>query len=83
MEMLGTEEEWRKLTSKLKVLRTMLEPIENDLQLESEWWDVVQRVFSKLLETYQGKPDEKWWSHIVDYLQEYSSAMFVLQSTFN
>ena len=36
VEMLGTEEDWKKLTSKLKVLRTLLEPIENDLGLVSE-----------------------------------------------
>ena len=75
VEMLGSEEDWRKLTSKLKVLRTLLEPIENDLYLRSEWWDVVQKVFNKLLETYQGKPDEKWWSHIIDYQEEYASGM--------
>jgi len=73
VEMLGSEEDWRKLTSKLKVLRTLLEPIENDLRLRSRWWGVVQEVFNNLLKTYQGKPDEKWWSHIVDYEQEYGS----------
>ena len=36
VEMLGTEDDWRKLQSKLKVLRTLLEPIENDLGLSSE-----------------------------------------------
>ena len=77
VEMLGSEEDWRKLTSKLKVLRTLLEPIENDLYLRSEWWVVVQKVFNNLLETYQGKPDEKWWSHIVDYEEEYASGMYL------
>ena len=76
VEMLGTEEDWQKLTTKLKVLRTLLEPMENDLYLPAEWWDVVQNVFCKLLETYQGKPDEKWWSHIMDYEQAYFSGMF-------
>ncbi|XP_078349845.1 uncharacterized protein LOC144634685 [Oculina patagonica] len=36
LEMLGTEEDWSKLNSKLKVLRTLLEPIEKDLGLSSE-----------------------------------------------
>ena len=54
LEMLGTEDDWRKLKSKLKVLRTLLEPIENDLDLSSEWWDVVEKVFNNLLATYQG-----------------------------
>lgn len=73
VEMLGSEEDWMKLTSKLKVMRTILEPIENDLHLRSKWWDVVQEVFNNLLQTYQGKPDKKWWSHIMDYEKEYSS----------
>ncbi|KAJ7374203.1 hypothetical protein OS493_007276 [Desmophyllum pertusum] len=64
VEMLGIEDDWSKLKSKLKVLRTLLEPIENDLGLPSEWWDLVERVFRKLLATYQGKPDTEWWSHI-------------------
>ena len=77
VEMLGSEEDWRKLTSKLKVLRTLLEPIENDLRLLSNWWDVVQTVFNNLLKTYQGKPDQKWWSHIVDYREKYASGMYL------
>ena len=77
VEMLGTEEDWRKLTSKLKVLKTLLKPIENDLGLRSQWWDVVEKVFWKLLETYQGRPDEEWWSHIMDYRKEYASGMFL------
>ena len=77
VEMLGSEEDWRKLTSKLKVLRTLLEPIENDLHLLSRWWDVVQTVFNNLLKTYQRKPDQKWWSHIVDYREKYASGMYL------
>ena len=75
-EMLGTEEDWMKLTSKLKVLRTLLEPIENDLGLPFRWWDVVQNVFCNLQATYKGKPDEKWWSHIMSYQEEYASGIF-------
>ena len=54
VEMLGTEEDWNKLTSKLKVLRTLLEPIENDLGLQSEWWDVV-RIWWKKCSTNRWK----------------------------
>ena len=43
VEMLGTEDDWSKLQSKLKVLRTLLEPIENDLGLSSKWWDLVEK----------------------------------------
>ena len=73
VEMLGSEEDWKKLTSKLKVLRTLLEPIENDLGLPSEWWHLVEKVFWRLLATYQGKPDKTWWSHIMDYKRAYRS----------
>ena len=55
----------------------MLEPIENDLGLSSQSWDLAQNVFWKLLATYQGKPDEKWWSHIMNYEQEYFSDIFL------
>ncbi|KAJ7374205.1 hypothetical protein OS493_007278 [Desmophyllum pertusum] len=75
VEMLGIEDDWSKLKSKLKVLRTLLEPIENDLGLPSEWWDLVERVFRKLLATYQGKPDTEWWSHIMSYERAFRSVI--------
>ena len=77
VEMLGSENDWKKLSSKLKVLRTLLEPIEDDLGLRSEWWNMVETVFSKLLDTYQGRPDRKWWSHIVTYENENGSGMII------
>ena len=77
MEMLGTEDDWKKLKSKLKVLRTLLEPIESELGLESEWWGVVEEVFRKLLATYQGKPDRKWWSHVLSYENANASGMII------
>ena len=76
VEMLGSEEDWMKLSSKLKVLRTLLEPIENDLGLRSKWWDLVQKVFWNLQTTYQGHPDEDWWSHIMSYQEAYESGMY-------
>ena len=76
VEMLGSEEDWMKLSSKLKVLRTLLEPIENDLGLRSKWWDLVQKVFLNLQTTYQGHPDEDWWSHIMSYQEAHESGMY-------
>ena len=73
VEMLGTEDDWSKLQSKLKVLRTLLQPIENDLGLLSEWWDLVEKVFRELLSTYQGRPDKEWWSHIISYQNRFGS----------
>lgn len=65
IEMLGTEEDWKKLLSKLKALRTVLEPIEKDLDLGEEWWSYLKEVFSKLVDTFHGLPDEDWWSRII------------------
>lgn len=73
VEMLGTEDDWKKLKSKLKVLRTLLEPIENDLGLQTEWWNVVEKVFDNLMATYCENPDKKWWSHIISYKREFGS----------
>ena len=75
VEMLGIEDDWSKLQSKLKVLRTLLEPIENDLGLSSEWWDLVEKVFRELLATYQGRPDKEWWSHIISYQNRFGSGV--------
>ena len=55
LEMLGTQADWKKLTSKLKILRTLLEALENDIRISTEWWDLVQKVFLKLVETYPGE----------------------------
>ena len=77
VEMLGTEDDWSKLKSKLKVLRTLLEPIENDLDLSSEWWDVVDKVFSNLLATYQGSALSEWWSHIMGFENVRACGMYV------
>ena len=79
VEMLGTEDDWNKLQSKLKVLWTLLEPIENDLGLSSEWWDLVEKVFRKLLSTYQGRPGKKWWSHIISYQNSFDSGAIGFQ----
>ena len=81
IEMLGREEDWMKLSSKLKVLRTLLEPIGNGLGLSWKWWDLVQKVFWNLEATYRGNPDEEWWSHIMSYKEEYASGMYPTRNT--
>ena len=77
VEMLGTEDDWSKLKSKLKVLRTLLEPIENDLDLSTEWWDAVEKVFSNLLATYQGSALSEWWSQIMSFKNVRECGMYV------
>ena len=61
VEMLGTEDDWSKLKSKLKVLRTLLEPIENDLNLSSEWWEVVENGLLCFAKPNQTKLNEATW----------------------
>ena len=73
VEMLGAEEDWKRLQSKLKVLRTLLEPIENDIGLRTEWWDLVEKVFCVLLATYREEPDKHFWSLIVSYEKSHGS----------
>ena len=67
VELLGTEEDWQKLLSKLETLQNLLAPIKRELGLSSSWWSTVREVFEKLLATYRGKPDYDWWSRIVTY----------------
>ena len=83
VEMLGTEDDWSKLKSKLKVLRTLLEPIENDLDLPSTWWDVVEKVFSNLLATYKGSAVNEWWSHIMSYENVYASGIYFVPGEYH
>lgn len=73
IEMTGNEEDWKKLLSKVKILRSLLKPIEKELGLKSSWWAVVTKVFKNLLETYRGRPDKTWWGHILTYKQENGS----------
>ena len=77
IEMKGTEDDWKKLLSKLKVLKTLLEPITDDIYLQEEWWSLVTKVFEKLLETYRGQPDEDWWSRIMTYERPYGSGSYL------
>merc|ERR1719219_2145205 len=76
IEMKGTAEDWMKLGEKIKELRKTLKPIENAIGLGKtqyagyhrhggSWWDNVEEIASKLLDTYNGNPDEDWWSRII------------------
>ena len=65
VEMLGTDEDWAKLSEKLKALREILKPIEDEIGLTKEWWSNAEVVFQKLLETYREEPDKEWWDRIL------------------
>ena len=64
IEMKGTKEDWTRLGTKMKALRQTLKPIENAVGLGS-WWDKVEIIAAKLLDTFNGNPDEEWWSRVI------------------
>ena len=57
-----------KLGLKIKEFWETLKPIEDvfgyDWNGES-WWENVEEIATKLLDTYNGNPDEDWWSRII------------------
>ena len=66
IEMRGSVKDWEKLVTKAEGLREMIEPIIEDLEL-TVWFSETKRILDKLLETYNGVPDRKWWSQILSY----------------
>lgn len=74
VEMIGTKEDWQKLQTKLEKLKQILSPIEDVLKL-SKWFEGVKDVYVKLLETYDGSPDTKWWSNIFSHEKAWGSGM--------
>jgi len=65
VEMLGSLEDWQKLRNKFQNLSDLLQPIKADIGLNGTWWQSVDTVFEKLLDTYQGNPDKEWWKRII------------------
>ena len=65
VEMLGSEEDWAKLSKKLEALREILKPIEDEIGLSKGWWSHALFVFQKLLDTYREQPDKYWWDRIL------------------
>jgi len=74
IEMKGTFEDWVNLGIKIKALRKTLGPIEKVIGLgetqfgyrrQGSWWDNVEIIAEKLLDTFKGYPDEDWWSKII------------------
>ena len=62
--MKGTKEDWQKLITKIKTLGKTLEPIQYNIGL-SGWFDKVENIAQKLLDTYEGNPDKEWWSQVI------------------
>ena len=67
IEMLGNTEDWVHLGEKLEKLKEILKPIRDEIGLPSEWWKSTKEIFKKLLKTYEGNPDKKWWDQILNY----------------
>ena len=68
IEMKGTENDWIDLGLKIKALRRTLAPLEDVIfKVNSwyNWWDEVEKIASNLLDTFNGNPDEAWWSYII------------------
>ena len=65
IEMRGTKEDWVNLEMKIKALRQTLQTIENVIGLGRKWWDKVEEIASKLLDTFNGNPNKDWWSRII------------------
>merc|ERR1712018_766811 len=77
IEMKGTRADWERLVTKVQDLRKTLKPIEEILFAENprndrNWFDKVEHITQKLLDTYNGQPDEDWWSRAINY-QSYGS----------
>jgi len=72
VEMKGTEQDWIKMITDTKKLDKLLVPILEDIGLE-EWFRKTIAMLQKLLETFQGNPDTKWWSHILSFNRTYGS----------
>ena len=72
--MQGSENDWKMLLEKHEKLEKFLEPIDDVLKL-SGWFESSKKVLGKLLKTYQGNPDTKWWSRIIYRNTDYGSGM--------
>ena len=69
VELKGTEQDWSNLKQKFQKLKNMLQPIENDIGL-TDWWNKVEIILDKLIESYRGNADISWWTNIFRYTKE-------------
>ena len=65
IEMKGTREDWVNLVLKVKALRQTLQPIETVIGLGRNWWKKVEDIADRLLDSFNGNPNEDWWSKII------------------
>ena len=77
VKILGETEDWKNLKKKLTQLKKLLEPI-HDLIGLTDWWQQVESICDKLIQSVEGQPDKKWWSHIFTFHKNgFGSGAFV------
>ena len=64
IDMQGSEADWKLLREKVLCLKKFMIPINEILKL-TNWWEKIEVVCNKLLETYTAEVDKKWWSNIL------------------
>ena len=55
----------RALVKKVKALKQTLQPIETVIGLGGNWWNKVEDIADRLLDSFNGNPNEDWWSKII------------------
>merc|ERR1711962_270592 len=72
VEMIGEVKDWERLVQKTSKLEEMLQPVMNEIRL-GKWFSSTLTTLGKLVDTYKGNPDKKWWSHILDWHTPFGS----------
>ena len=72
VEMKGNWQDWSRLVTKTENLKLMLEPIIDELGLKP-WFESALTILRKLRNTFEGNPDNDWWSHILSWDVSYGS----------
>ena len=68
IELLGHERDWAQLREKFLTLKTMLKPIDKQIGLD-DWWNRVEVILDKLIDSYNGNADVNWWTNIFRYTE--------------
>jgi hypothetical protein len=71
VELVGTEQDWMHLKQKFLELKSLLLPIENHIDL-ADWWDRIEVILDKLIDSYRGNADINWWTNIFRYTEQNS-----------
>ena len=71
VELLGTERDWLHLKEKFLELKSLLQPIEYHIEL-ADWWDKIEVILDKLIDSYRGNADVNWWTNIFRYTEQNS-----------